>query len=545
MGAFTVGTNTATEGNGATLTFQDIGLEVSGTGAKVIIQKYSVANFENVAMTVKDANIAVMGFANSTINIKSGIYGASEGTTFQFMGTCNIMPTAAITVKGKFAVSKKANIIPQNGYTIKSATTGSTTDSNLTDITSDIGKADGAYELTYVSPLEIQVENCLENAANPVISEQTTGIQTYEQNAKCNPLSVTATSPDGGTLSYQWYTNTTNSTMGGKKISGETSSSYTPDSSVVGNTFFYYCLITNTKEGMNPASIWSNFMYVMITEPSTGYSVSLSNFPETSVLIGQSFTADIIMKSTGSLSAAELTLNVNKDVIKITNVKIAESLTATGKNNINEEGSSAKISFYGNTNSAADGLTVATVTFEAVTAGSGNIAIANDAIAAASGEKSDITVAVPETATVIDVVSESYSISDSSYAGGKYLIKYSPANEITTGCATYDGKDMYWSDKYDSWVYLADSKVSLDKSNFNVNAQGSKIKIDYSGDLNVNNKINIVDAQIAYDIATGTYKDFEVIDLLSWLMADVNSDGEVDAGDARAIQYYIHYGTFE
>ncbi len=56
-------------------------------------------------------------------------------------------------------------------------------------------------------------------------------------------LSVSAT-VDSGTLSYQWYSNTTRSTTGGTLIDGATGSTYTIPSGVWG--LYYYCVITNT-----------------------------------------------------------------------------------------------------------------------------------------------------------------------------------------------------------------------------------------------------------------------------------------------------------
>ena len=46
--------------------------------------------------------------------------------------------------------------------------------------------------------------------------------------------------------SYQWYSNTSNSTIGGTLISGGTLASFTPPSAV-GNigTTYYYCMVTN------------------------------------------------------------------------------------------------------------------------------------------------------------------------------------------------------------------------------------------------------------------------------------------------------------
>ena len=57
-----------------------------------------------------------------------------------------------------------------------------------------------------------------------------------------NPISISAT---GGSLTYQWYSNTTSSTIGSTLIVGATTSSYTPLSSVVGD-MYYYCLVSNT-----------------------------------------------------------------------------------------------------------------------------------------------------------------------------------------------------------------------------------------------------------------------------------------------------------
>ncbi len=76
------------------------------------------------------------------------------------------------------------------------------------------------------------------------------------------------------------------------------------------------------------------------------------------------------------------------------------------------------------------------------------------------------------------------------------------------------------------------------------------------GDVNNSGVINIADAQIAYDIATNRYVEGEALNALiaCWgngatldlikVYVDVNEDGNVDALDARAIQYYVHYGSF-
>ncbi len=61
-------------------------------------------------------------------------------------------------------------------------------------------------------------------------------------------LSVTASA--NGELSYQWYENTSDSTVGGTAIAGATVSSYAPASTAIG-TKYYYCEVTNKGKTEN------------------------------------------------------------------------------------------------------------------------------------------------------------------------------------------------------------------------------------------------------------------------------------------------------
>ena len=62
--------------------------------------------------------------------------------------------------------------------------------------------------------------------------------------------------------------------------------------------------------------------------------------------------------------------------------------------------------------------------------------------------------------------------------------------------------------------------------------------------MNMNGKVNIVDAQLAYDIARAVYTDFSAVSMEGFLKADVNGDASVDAVDAFAIQHFALVGTF-
>jgi len=112
--------------------------------------------------------------------------------------------------------------------------------------------------------------NALVDAETPAIGTQPTGA-TVNQGATNPTLSVGASVSDGGTLGYQWYSNTTNSTSGGTLISGATNATYAAPTSTVG-TMYYYVVVTNTNSGVsgNPtATATSNVVPVIVNSAQT------------------------------------------------------------------------------------------------------------------------------------------------------------------------------------------------------------------------------------------------------------------------------------
>ena len=103
----------------------------------------------------------------------------------------------------------------------------------------------------------------LVNARAPVISVQPQNAA-YIAGASAAALTVTAASPDGGSLSYQWYSGTAD---GGTAIAEATAASYTPPTGAVG-AVSYYVRVTNTNnnaDGTKTAAINSNTATVTIT----------------------------------------------------------------------------------------------------------------------------------------------------------------------------------------------------------------------------------------------------------------------------------------
>ncbi len=104
------------------------------------------------------------------------------------------------------------------------------------------------------------------DAASPVIFTQPEDL-TLRKGEETRGLEVTAYASDNGSLSYQWYGNTTDSNSGGTAISGSDKSILTVDTATAG-TSYYYCVVTNTNifaDGARTATVTSETATVRIT----------------------------------------------------------------------------------------------------------------------------------------------------------------------------------------------------------------------------------------------------------------------------------------
>ncbi|MFV5700884.1 PKD domain-containing protein [Flavobacterium sp. XS2P12] len=110
------------------------------------------------------------------------------------------------------------------------------------------------------NPAEVKV------VADPIVTSQPLSTQTLCQNVAPTDLSVTASGDASvGTVSYQWFSNATNSNSGGNSILGATNATFTPPTTAIG-TIYYYCEISQSGMGCNTKS---NVATVIINLAST------------------------------------------------------------------------------------------------------------------------------------------------------------------------------------------------------------------------------------------------------------------------------------
>ena len=112
----------------------------------------------------------------------------------------------------------------------------------------------------------------LVNAGQPDISTQPAAASAWDVSVASAfiAVSVTASSPDGGELSYQWYSNSTNSASGGEEISGQTNAVLTlaKTAYTVDGDYYFYVVVTNTNNaatGTKTASKTSTVAKVTVT----------------------------------------------------------------------------------------------------------------------------------------------------------------------------------------------------------------------------------------------------------------------------------------
>jgi hypothetical protein len=140
------------------------------------------------------------------------------------------------------------------------------------------------YEVLRIySGMPSRVEHALKrHAQKPVISTQPAPTTTWSGGSPASiSLTVAASVTDGGTLSYQWYSNTSDTNTGGYPISGATSGTLTLNSSAytLNGSYYFYAVATNTNNAVNgtrTAAITSNAAAVTVTGGATATEITTS-----------------------------------------------------------------------------------------------------------------------------------------------------------------------------------------------------------------------------------------------------------------------------
>ena len=114
-------------------------------------------------------------------------------------------------------------------------------------------------------------------------------------------------------------------------------------------------------------------------------------------------------------------------------------------------------------------------------------------------------------------------------------------NEVTLEdgkVPTYDGAQMFWSEKYNAYCYLTIAEtLAMEGAAAKVGiTDGTAVSVDYGMDVNMTGKVDASDAQLIYNMYNVVYNGFtEEATVEKFLCADVNGDAKVDVNDAAAV----------
>ena len=151
-------------------------------------------------------------------------------------------------------------------------------------------------------------------------------------------------------------------------------------------------------------------------------------------------------------------------------------------------------------------------------------------------------------ALVISIVKEAESelvveVSNYVEADGKTVFLVTVKGAADTGKTfAYDGNKMYKTTAYgdDVYSYLvfsgAQKSLTADDAKANITQiDGEDEVLTQTFDVNETGRVDINDAQLAYNMYKGKYSDFSEVSVRKFLKADANSDGKLNSADAVAI----------
>ena len=251
---------------------------------------------KEVTITVKPADLPVDSIFAAPIRIKSnGITGKMEYVAGE---TASKLTVSSVVNEDKNG--KKGNVT-YKWYTSKDDSAVATGE----EYAPDISKYSSVSANTAVSIWVEAINDCSDKATTepkiqssgkievkitvkpqattPVLEDGQPKDGNYSKDETAAALMVKASA--NGTLSYQWYKNSTKSTTGATAISGAISDSYVPSTTTEGVTY-YYCVVTNTLNGTTKTNNSGIATVTVAKVIATPVSVVISNKTENSITTG-------------------------------------------------------------------------------------------------------------------------------------------------------------------------------------------------------------------------------------------------------------------
>ncbi len=393
--------------------------------------------------------------------------------------------------------------------------------------------------------------------------------------ADCNVISTTVTVKNNVTLSdifsgetsvyrgdnytfgkeentgaYYDYTSVS-ATMGGSSVTVTdnndgtwTIENVTGDLVITGNrtekTFNVSYSSTQPASGADTATYGTDYSFTLPADVAAGVSAG-TNYSLASVTIGgNAYSGATVSGKTvtipGTAITGDIVIVITETTVDATMVNV--SVTGNGAGAATGNASTANKNGSYTLTLTPDAGYVYTVTAADTT---GTIAVTNndDNTYSITVGTTDVTFTVTKAVDVADV-----AVSDTAYISlddtAMWLVKIGTA-KIDGKVYTYNGQNMYWSEKYNAYCTLvvASAKPTPTATDFNI-IDGTATEVDYGKDVNMTNTVDANDAQLVWNMYNTQYSDFTTnVTIEKFLRADVNGDGKVDMEDAAAIVTFL------
>lgn len=186
------------------------------------------------------------------------------------------------------------------------------------------------------------------NALPAITVQPSTTAQSKCINIAATPLTVTAT---GTNITYQWYTNSTNSNVGGTIISGANSSTYTPSTNIAGTAYYYVVVsgtctpnATSNVSGLVTTNALPSVTIGNITNPlatatqfSMPFSSAVSSPNQYSIVVGsQNVMSSFVAVTNATLTTSPIAVTIPPNIANTYDFNLTVKNTTTGcvSNNI-------------------------------------------------------------------------------------------------------------------------------------------------------------------------------------------------------------------
>ena len=173
---------------------------------------FEAVSIEGATQEGTAIDVVLAADTNPAAALQVGFGGTGSGTTLQQTGNKGTLSDGKLTLN--------VEVTPFGGGRPQGPTATYTINFTIADSSSDSGEVTVTI-ITNLSESEVK----------------------YTQGKPADALKIEAKHSEGETVSYQWYSNTVNSTEGGTAIAEETTPSYTPATAETG-TIYYYAVAT-------------------------------------------------------------------------------------------------------------------------------------------------------------------------------------------------------------------------------------------------------------------------------------------------------------